>query len=180
MTEQRPDRAAGIWSIIRGWLDPVVAGKVHFTKNADELESYVPRTQIPTELGGAEDWTYEYIEPDPAENAAHADTATRDALLAARAELVTNYEAAVLAWIRAAGAAARPREAWSQDRDAIADELRRNYWALDPFIRARTLYDRLGVLASSGAVAGAAPSKAAAEAGPPARSSTAGADDDVD
>lgn len=41
-----------IWAIIRGWLDPVVAGKVHFCRNVEELEAFVPKSQIPTECGG--------------------------------------------------------------------------------------------------------------------------------
>src|SRR2546421_5116291 len=51
-----------IWNIIRGWLDPVVAGKVHFVKNVEELEKFVPKNQIPAELGGDEKWEYEYVE----------------------------------------------------------------------------------------------------------------------
>ena len=28
----------GIWKIIKGWLGPVVAGKVHFASNVEELQ----------------------------------------------------------------------------------------------------------------------------------------------
>src|SRR3954453_5427887 len=56
-----------IWTIIRGWLDPVVAGKVHFAKNLEELSHYVPKSQIPKELGGEEKWEYKYPEAVPGE-----------------------------------------------------------------------------------------------------------------
>ena len=36
------------------------------------------------------------------------------------------------------------------ERDAIANELNENYWKLDPYIRARTLYDRLGAIGERG------------------------------
>jgi len=42
----------GIWKIIRGWLDPVVAAKVHFTNNRSELEEFIHPGQILKELGG--------------------------------------------------------------------------------------------------------------------------------
>ncbi|OCL05333.1 CRAL/TRIO domain-containing protein [Glonium stellatum] len=145
----------GIWSIIRGWLDPVVAGKVHFTKSTEELESYIPRSQIPTELGGDENWVYNYIEPNPSENAAHADIAARGRLLASRSELVRKYEGTVLGWIHAAEELKEKEsekviEEAREARNAIAEELKRNYWEADPYLRARTFYDRTGVLGKDG------------------------------
>lgn len=145
----------GIWSIIRGWLDPVVAGKVHFTKSTEELESFIPRMQIPTELGGDGNWAYSYVEPSPSENAAHADSTTRDRLLASRSELVRKYEGTVLDWIHAAEElkekeGGKAMEEAREARNAIAEELKRNYWEVDPYLRAQTLYDRTGVLRKDG------------------------------
>jgi hypothetical protein len=89
-----------IWNIIRGWLDPVVAGKVHFAKNVDELEKYIPKSQIITELGGDDKWAYEYVEPRDGENAKMQDTAARDALQSDRSELVNKYEDIVTRWVK--------------------------------------------------------------------------------
>jgi hypothetical protein len=140
-----------VWSIVRGWLDPVVAGKVHFAKSIDELEKYVPRTQIPSELGGSEKWTYAYPEPVPGENAKMEDSATREALETERASTVSKYENAVLEWVQQGDAASL--EDKRRERDGMAEELRKNYWMLDPYVRARTLYDRAGVLGSGGQLA---------------------------
>jgi hypothetical protein len=140
-----------VWSIVRGWLDPVVAGKVHFAKNIDELEKYVPRTQIPSELGGDEKWTYTYPEPVPGENAKMEDAATREALETERASTVSKYENAILEWVQQGDAASL--EDKRGERDGVAEELRKNYWMLDPYVRARTLYDRVGVLSSGGQLA---------------------------
>ena len=141
-----------VWSIVRGWLDPVVAGKVSFVKTVDELEKFVPRTQIPKELGGDEDWVYTYPEPVAGENDTMADTATRDKLQAERAQIVARYEHAVQDWVLEGpkpDALADRRRA----RDQVAEELRANYWVLDPYVRARTLYDRMGVIRPVGELA---------------------------
>jgi hypothetical protein len=140
-----------VWSIVRGWLDPVVAGKVHFAKNIDELEKYIPRNQIPSELGGDEKWTYAYPEPVPGENAKMADSTTREKLETERAATVSKYEEAVLEWVRQGDAGSL--EDKRRERDGVAEELRKNYWLLDPYVRARTLYDRMGVLSSGGQLA---------------------------
>lgn len=154
-----------VWSIVRGWLDPVVAGKVHFAKNIDELEKFIPRKQIPSELGGDEKWTYEYPEPVPGENEKMNDSATRDTLQAERANVVKKYESTILLWIHEGDKG--NLEEKRKDRDAVAEELRQNYWKLDPYVRARTLYDRIGVLSNGGQLAfypQAAPAAAAAAA----------------
>lgn len=168
-----------VWSIVRGWLDPVVAGKVSFVKNVDELEKYVSRKHIPKELGGDEDWVYKYPEPVPGENDLMKDDATRDAIEADRAQIVARYEATVLEWIKT-GTQADAIEPGRKQRDAIAEDLRKNYWTLDPYVRARTLYDRMGVIRPGGqldfyptAAAATAPSTAA-----PGRVSTSA--DDLD
>ncbi|KAF1843766.1 CRAL/TRIO domain-containing protein [Cucurbitaria berberidis CBS 394.84] len=138
-----------IWSIIRGWLDPVVAGKVHFAKNIEELSQFVPRNQIPTEQGGDEKWEYKYPEPVAGENDKMKDDGAREALQADRAATVKKYESIVLEWVRA-GDTGKSLEERRKERDSLAEELRQNYWKLDPYVRARTLYDRIGVIQDGG------------------------------
>jgi hypothetical protein len=139
-----------IWSIIRGWLDPVVAGKVHFAKNIDELEKFVPRNQIPSELGGDEKWTYAYPEPVPGENEKMKDQATRATLEGERADVVKKYENTVVQWIHEGDGDLEEKR---KERNGVAEELRQNYWKLDPYVRARTLYDRMGMLSEGGQLA---------------------------
>lgn len=139
-----------IWSIIRGWLDPVVAGKVHFAKNIDELSHYVPKSQIPTDLGGDEKWEYNYPEPVSGENDKMKDDGARQELEGERARIVDQYESSILSWVRAGEAAAESTEPWRRERDETAEDLRQNYWKLDPYVRARSLYDRQGVLLEGG------------------------------
>ncbi|KAF2084555.1 CRAL/TRIO domain-containing protein [Saccharata proteae CBS 121410] len=135
----------GIWSIIRGWLDPVVASKVHFTKTLDDLSSFIPLNHIPEALGGNEKWTYTYIEPSATENAAMKDTAARDKVMAEREDIIHAYEDATIRWVQEGGS-----DEVKMERVALAEKLRENYWRLDPFVRARSLYDRTGVLGKEG------------------------------
>ncbi|KAK7559081.1 hypothetical protein IWX49DRAFT_565950 [Phyllosticta citricarpa] len=167
----------GIWTIIRGWLDPVVAGKVHFTRNTDELAAFVPRNQIPSELGGDDPYTYSYVEPSPGENARMADTATRDKLQAEREEIAKKYEEATLEWCERAADKEDVKDVM-QRRAELAEQLRVNYWRLDPYLRARSLYDRLGVLGEQGALDFYPKKKAAEEKKPVATPETSA--DDVD
>jgi hypothetical protein len=140
----------GIWKIIRGWLDPVVAAKVHFTNNRSDLEKYIEPSQLLKDLGGKSDWTYKYTEPIPGENDKMKDTETRDRLLQQREELVKKFEATTLQWIEHPdGDQGKELKA---KRHQLAAELKEDYWRLDPYIRARSLYDRQGVLQAGGRV----------------------------
>jgi hypothetical protein len=125
-----------------------VANKVHFTNNAKEMEEFIPMKHIPKDLEGEEDWTYQYVEPVEGENDKLNDTETRDRLLAAREELYKEYEETTLEWIRNPdGDKASEIKA---RRNAIANKLREDYWNIDPYLRARSYYDRIGVLQPGG------------------------------
>ncbi|RKF55823.1 CRAL-TRIO domain-containing protein C3H8.02 [Erysiphe neolycopersici] len=139
----------GIWKIIRGWLDPVVASKVQFTNTVEEMEQYINRSQIIKEFGGDEDWEYQYVEPILGENDIMNDTNTRDQLLREREKIVKEYEDTTREWIQANST---DRPVIYKKRLDIANSLRDNYWKLDPYLRARTYYDRIGVIKPGGAI----------------------------
>lgn len=138
----------GIWKIIRGWLDPVVASKIQFTSNHAAMEEFVDKSQIPAELGGDEPWQFKYIEPVPGENDIMKDTATRDKIQAKREEIFKEYEKHTATWIHASGdvTAAKLRRA------ELVESLKENYWRLDPYVRARTYYDRCGMINPGGVI----------------------------
>ncbi|KAF4121604.1 SEC14 [Geosmithia morbida] len=140
----------GIWKVIRGWLDPVVAGKVHFTNTVADLKEFIDADKISKELGGDEDWEYQYIEPKEGENDIMKDTETRDKIKAARDELVKQFETATVDWIKTTN----PEEAQALKvkRHDLAKQLKENYWKLDPYVRARSLYDRVGNIRPGGIV----------------------------
>ncbi|KAI1435875.1 CRAL-TRIO domain-containing protein [Xylaria sp. CBS 124048] len=170
----------GIWRIIRGWLDPVVAGKVHFTNNVDDLEQFIAKDRLPEELEGTSGWSYKYIEPVPGENDKMKDTATRDALLKEREALYEDYENKTIEWIHEEDAA--KRAAIKAERTAMAQKLKEQYWRLDPYIRSRSLYDRIGIIKPGGSLDRYAPWQAVATTNGTATTATAveTSADDVD
>ena len=139
---------SGIWTIIKGWLDPVVANKVHFTKNLEELEHYVPKSNIMKELGGDDPYTYEYIEPRTGENDSMLDSTTRSRLQEERANTVKEFEARTREWMQGSPSNAD----LMQKRNTLAEQLRKGYWQLDPYVRARSLYDRQGMILKGGII----------------------------
>lgn len=140
----------GIWRIIKGWLDPVVAAKVHFTSGRAGLEKFIEPSRLLKELGGDEDWEYRYIEPVEGENAAMNDTEGAEAVLKARSSLITEMQTATLEWVNATDASAI--EAAGTKRQEIAGKFRGNYWELDGHIRAKSILDRQGVIGEKGKV----------------------------
>jgi hypothetical protein len=78
------------------------------------------------------------------------DTDTRDMLLAERENIVKEYEKATLDWIDHSA----PLEATEikANRHKIAAALKEDYWKLDPYIRARSLYDRTGMIQPGGKI----------------------------
>ncbi|THC99624.1 hypothetical protein EYZ11_000891 [Aspergillus tanneri] len=142
---------SGIWKIIHPWMDPVVASKVHFTRNITDLEKFIDRSQLTKDFGGDADWTYDYIEPQLDENVTMEDTATRDALMVERTKIGLKMLAATAAWISASsdsqGTGDRSHIAeLTARREKFIEDFRLNYWKLDPYIRARAIIDRMGEL----------------------------------
>ncbi|GAB1194867.1 hypothetical protein APSETT444_004118 [Aspergillus pseudonomiae] len=144
---------SGIWNIIKGWLDPVVASKINFTKNISDLEKFIPKDRIYKELEGDEDWEYSYVEPKVDENKTMEDTAKRDELIKERQQLAQDLQDTTIEWItvsRKKDEAAT--KAVVEKREALIERLRVQYWQLDPYIRATSLYDRLNVLQGGGKI----------------------------
>lgn len=138
----------GIWKIIKGWLDPVVASKVHFTQNLAELEQFIEKSHIIKELGGDDPWEYQYIEPSAGENEKMSDDDTGQRLLDERAGTVKEYESTTQEWI----ADAENGASLQQKRNELAERLRSGYWQLDPYLRSRSIYDRSGLIREGGVI----------------------------
>jgi len=158
----------------------VVASKVNFTNNVKEMEEFISTDRILKELDGKEDWDYTYAEPVPGENETMKDTATRDRLLAAREDIVKEFESATQKWLNESDS--EMALLTKAERDRIAARLREDYWVLDPYIRARSLYDRTGVLLPGGKLQFYPATTTAKEQGPAEGNGTtvATANDDVD
>ncbi|CRG87778.1 CRAL-TRIO domain-containing protein C3H8,02 [Talaromyces islandicus] len=153
LIHQAPWVFSGIWKVIKGWLDPVVAAKVHFTNSVEDLEGFIDRKRIIKELGGDEDFDYEYIEQQPGENDPLKDTAKRDEILTRNKTIAEELQEATKSWIEAANKGDKAgAEAWRPKREEIIERLNKGYWELDPYVRARSFYDRSGVIQGGGIV----------------------------
>ncbi|KAJ5779909.1 hypothetical protein N7457_005069 [Penicillium paradoxum] len=144
---------SGIWRLIRGWMDPEIAAKVQFTNSVADLEKFIARDQIVEELGGNENWRYQYAEPSPNENSKMNDTTTRDALKAERQTIGDEFLTATSGWIDASRSKDPSKIQSSEgERAYLAERLRVNHWRLDPYTRARTQLDRTKVIQEGGKI----------------------------
>ncbi|KAG2418065.1 hypothetical protein HFD88_001165 [Aspergillus terreus] len=144
---------SSIWNIIKGWLDPVVAAKIHFTKNYEELQEFIPKEQIMKELEGEENWEYKYVEIQPDENKAMEDTSKRDELVAQRQKLAQEMQDATIEWLKASSKKDEEGvKSASEKRKDLTEKLRVQYWETDPYVRSRSLYDRLNVIQGGGKI----------------------------
>lgn len=142
---------AGIWKLIKGWMDPVIVSKVQFTNSASDLEGFIPKENILKSLGGLDSFDYKYIEPQEGENKRMEDTATRDALTEEHNKIVGEILATTTEWITATTAKDNDKIATHKNRRVeLASQLNANYWKLDPYVRSRGHLDRAGVIQEGG------------------------------
>lgn len=134
----------GIWNVIKGWIDPVVASKIKFTKNFDDVSKYIPKEYIEKNLGGQSEHAYEFIEPKEGENALMKDTEKAEAFEKERLALRTDYVNATIDWIKSEDKTTN--QAAQSSKDMIAAKLATNYWESDPYIRSRSVFDRNGCI----------------------------------
>lgn len=130
--------------MIQGWLDPVVANKVNFTYTRQDLEEFIAPDQLIKELGGDEQWEYKYIEPVAGENDVMKDEKGKEAVMTERREIADKFEAVTRKWV--ATSPGPEAEELKKERDELAKQARVNYWKLDPYVRARSMYDRAGII----------------------------------
>ncbi|KAI1422826.1 CRAL-TRIO domain-containing protein [Xylaria sp. FL1777] len=145
---------SGVWKIIRGLLDPVVAAKVDFTRNVEDLEKYIRKENILSMFGGTDEWRYAYQEPGEDEDASISQGCNeREKIMVERQETAERFMAATQAWIKHVGAGEHEEAAiQAQLRSNAVEALWTNYWKLDPYVRSRTNLDRTGVIGPDGSI----------------------------
>ncbi|KAJ2505926.1 phosphatidylinositol transfer protein csr1 [Coemansia sp. RSA 2049] len=130
---------SGLWALIAPFIDPAVKAKIVMAKSAADIAPFIARDRLVAEVGGAKPFDYDYVLPTAEENRRMADAAARSAAEAAFVAAVADYEAATRRWLDAADSA-------EEERVRARDALRSAAADLDPFVRARTLYHRLGFI----------------------------------
>ena len=132
-------------------MDPVIANKVFFTRKTADLEKLIPIENLESHLGGKDTWKYEYIEPVAGENDKMAEVEKRAAIQEERDVLASNFDRVTSHWIGTSPDSEEAKETNSTRHD-LANQLYENYWKMDPYIRTRNYYDRIGALESGGKI----------------------------
>lgn len=139
--------------MIKGWINPDMVTKIHFTKSVADLAQFIHPSQIVSELGGDEDWEYEYSQPEMDENGLMEDDEARNTLLSERQQISEEFLSLTSQWIEATRRNYPEEVAMVQSRRFnVMEKLRVNYWKLDPFVRARNFLDRTGVIQEGGRI----------------------------
>ncbi|EGW32213.1 uncharacterized protein SPAPADRAFT_61295 [Spathaspora passalidarum NRRL Y-27907] len=135
-----------VWNIIKNWIDPYVAAKIHFTKDLNDLCRFIDIELIPDYLGGQDSTRGHY--PIPNEEDGHPPK-PKDAeyarLKRERDQLYCRFYETTKKWIESTNPAVS--ELYLKDKIALNIELSKNYIKLDPYIRNPSIYDRDGTLA---------------------------------
>ncbi|KAF9580816.1 hypothetical protein BGW38_002387 [Lunasporangiospora selenospora] len=135
----------GVWKVIEPWLDPVVASKVRFTRNDNEMTQYIPAEHLPDRYkSGKDKYKYKYIHSQPDENKCMEDTATKDELVKAWETTFWRFEELTREWFHfgTAEASGRSEQEIEAERDQCAKDLRKAFFKMDPYIRARNMFHR--------------------------------------
>ena len=142
-------------------LDPVVRAKVQMTKSNADLQVHIPPEHLIKQLGGNNDWEWEFTPPTEEEAEPQQDKAMVKKLTAQREKLIQQYTDVTRKWAKSDG----HDEALNLTRELLRNRLRvQSYgasWshgavltpaALDPYARGRSVYHRHGNIVGNGLV----------------------------
>lgn len=135
---------SGAWTLIKGWMDPIVASKVHFTKTPDDLLQYISKDNLLDDLGGDSESGYKYTPYVEGENDHMKDVARRDEIQKQRHQTAMKFEKVTKEWVDSKDKAQIAE--LEKERQQLQQQVIQEYWKIDPYIRARSVYDRLGFI----------------------------------
>jgi len=138
----------GIWKILAPMLDPVVRAKVQMTKSNADLQVHIPPEHLIKQLGGNNDWEWEFTPPTEEEAEPQQDKAMVKKLTAQREKLIQQYTDVTRKWAKSDG----HDEALNLTRELLRNRLRVQSYALDPYARGRSVYHRHGNIVGNGLV----------------------------
>ncbi|KAK3313343.1 CRAL-TRIO domain-containing protein [Apodospora peruviana] len=142
----------GVWSIIKPWLDPVIASKINFTSSNSDMEKFISQENLQKCYGGKDTFEYKYIDPvEAAGEDRTKDEEKKAKLQNEREELMRRFEGLTEEWAKLDPDSAEGKQK-DVERGDLARELRKSFWQLDPYVRARTYYHRAGVIGADGTV----------------------------
>lgn len=134
-----------IWSIIKRWLDPVVAAKVCFTQNSNDLQQFFETEILPEELSGNVIIDEQHFPiPDGTDDKRLTDIDSKETLRLKRTALIDKFLSNTQEWLKC-DSPIKDSEIQAE-RLQISQDLVLNYRQLDQYIRSRSTYDVNGML----------------------------------
>ncbi|OMJ08759.1 CRAL-TRIO domain-containing protein [Smittium culicis] len=92
---------SGVFKMIKPLIDPTVAQKIQFAKNADGLLKFIDQDQLLKSRGGKNDYEYKYILPDPKENLLMANKELKQEAISKRKEIIKELIQITKEWVAA-------------------------------------------------------------------------------
>ncbi|PVU98010.1 hypothetical protein BB559_001837 [Furculomyces boomerangus] len=132
-----------VWNIIKGLLDPVVASKVIFPKNAQELYTYIDKEQLLVDYEGTNSYKFNYILPEPNENELMFQTEEREKAVLEYKTKMDEFLKVTEKWCHLKN---DDKDNVTLERKDILDKVMISGKQVDSYTRARTFYHRLGIL----------------------------------
>lgn len=132
----------GIWKALAPMLDPKVREKINFTGKPDELD-LIPNYMLEDVLGGTQVDVMKWTEPQPGEKEGlPRDNPQRQKMWREYRGLSAQFEEITKQWVASDGQDDRLQD----ERDFHAKKLRLKFIDLDPYLRARNMYQRSGII----------------------------------
>ncbi|OMJ27598.1 CRAL-TRIO domain-containing protein [Smittium culicis] len=131
----------GIWNMVKGLLDPVVASKIYFSKNKEDLLNFFDQDQLLEEYGGTNRNKFNYIPPTPNENAKMYDFSNTEKLKAQLSDLVDQFISSTSDWSENSS-----NNDLTKQRNSIIQKLHQTGLEYDSCVRSKNLYHRKNVL----------------------------------
>lgn len=142
-------------------LDPVIRAKIQFTNNRKDLEEFVAPDQLMKNKAyeGEDATPYHYVPPVPGENRLlHEDSDAKHRAIARRKEMELTFERLTEVWQGQKQLSSSA--AVIQERHEVGMRMADVWWTVEPYTRARTVYDRIGEIRKPDHPAVASPASA--------------------
>ena len=132
----------GIWKAVNPLLDPEIRNKINFCNKSDELD-VVPQYICEDTIGGDQVDVVKWVEPQPGEKEGlDRNDPKRQEMWKSYRDISRDYEEVTKKWIISDGQDDR----LNAERDQQSKRLRLKYIELEPFLRARSMYQRAGII----------------------------------
>lgn len=141
-----PKLFEGVWPIVKRMMSPEAVKRIHFTRTVTDLERWIHRSQIPFWMGGDDPWKFQYPEPRPNESKHFKNDAAVEKLTRERQTTAANFEKTTRELLRATQNGDADISEIKERREGHVRRSREIFWMLDPMQRARSFYDRWGMI----------------------------------